>query len=322
MNQVTEGVPERLRTQFSIRSDHNGLRVVYNLGNELGDCPFGCTFCSVGQSPQVTTAWNLEEFERQHEQYTKIVDGIYHPLIYNQGNVTNPPEFSRSTLLHILQVFARDSRVAFVSLNSRACHATRRLLEQILALELPYPVHFIFGVESTSPRAAAIFGKDTSGELGKFFEKLAPYNDPDRYRQPPLGYNFGLDLNLVFLPELYLELGEPRPGNEQKVVHGMHQELLRLLAALDSRVPAEINLHPYHRVEALKYGDLDLALFIEQLPAFQTAVDEHNRSHSGRPTHLFVGVEGSGFDSVTQRELVAEWKSKIDRFNRGDSYSK
>lgn len=318
MSQILQEAPEHLQTQFSVRRDHNGLRVVYNLGNELGDCPFRCTFCSVGQSPLVTTAWNLEEFERQHEGYLQVIDGIYHPLIYNQGNVTNPPEFSRSTLFHILQVFAQDSRVAFVSLNSRACHARRGLLEEVLALELPYPVHFIFGVESTSPRAAAIFGKDTTGELEEFFQKLAPYDDSEKYRQPARGYNFGLDLNLVFLPELYLEPGEPRVGNEARIVEGMRQELQRLLDALDPAVPAEINLHPYHRVERLEYEDLDLKMFIDQLPLLRKVLEEHNESFPGWPSHLFVGVEGSGFDSVAQQESVAQWKAKIDRFNRED----
>ena len=297
---------------FSLRSDHNGIRPVYNLGNELGDCPWKCTFCSVGRSPRVTSEWNIAEFERQHEQFLQTIDGEYHPLIYNQGNVTNPSEFSRDTLKHILGVFSLDERVKFVSLNSRERHATPNLLEVLAAFDLPFPIHFILGVESFSPRAPRIFGKDTSGELQRYVDKLRPFNERRRGTAP---YVFGLDANLVLLPEMYLEDEQTREGNEDAITWGFCTEVSELLARISPSVPVEINLHPYHRVDTLPYQDLQLDSFIDVLPSLQKIVETHNANHPEQATHLFVGVEGSGFDSGVQMQQVKTWRAIIDNFN-------
>ena len=104
---------------FTVRRDHNGLRLVYNLGNELGPCPNNCTFCNVGHSIRVSSEANIQEFDRFHQQFLEVIDGPYHPLIYNQGNVTNEAEFSKQTLDHVLGVLSGDPRIRFVSMNSR-----------------------------------------------------------------------------------------------------------------------------------------------------------------------------------------------------------
>jgi len=299
---------------FSLRRDHNGLRSVYNLGNERGDCPNACRFCNIGRSPQVSSADNIREFDRQHEVFLRHLNGPYHPLIYNQGNATNRAEFSEQTLTHVLSAFRRDPRVVFVSLNSRHCYASRELLESLLRLNLTFPIHFIFGVESLSPRASQIFGKDTRGELKRFIDVLKWFNQRTR-RTVRAGYEFGLDLNLVFLPEMYLEDHATRLGNEARVATGMRLELAELLSRLDPLVPVEINLHPYYRVETLPYEDMDLEFFMANLPGLQAMVDEHNTANPSCRTHIFVGVEGSGYESEHHLSQIARWKDAIERFN-------
>lgn len=301
--------------QFTLRSDRNGLRAVYNLGNELGDCPYRCTFCSVGRSPRVTSRWNIEEFERQHAGLLGLINAPYHALVYNQGNVTNPAEFSVATLEHILETLAGDPRVTFVSLNSRERNATSELLSRLASRRLPFPVHFIFGVESLSPRGATLLGKDTSGELERFVAKLRDYNLRTRSPQPEAGYTFGLDANLVLLPELHLDAGASREGNETRIAAGFEAELQSLLSAIDPVVPVEINLHPYHAVETLPFRDLDLGFIVEHLPRLAELVDLHNATRGGKQTHLFIGIEGDGLDSPLQIEQAARWKAIVDQFN-------
>jgi hypothetical protein len=181
-------------------------------------------------------------------------------------------------------------------------------------LDLAFPIHFIFGVESLSPRASQIFGKDTRKELKRFIDVLKRFNQRTR-STVRAGYEFGLDLNLVFLPEMYLDDHATRLGNEARIVTGMRWELAELLSELDPLVPAEINLHPYYRVESLPYEDMDLDFFMENLPGLQAMIDEHNTANPSCRTHIFVGIEGSGYETEQQFPQIARWKGVIDSFN-------
>lgn len=299
---------------FSLRRDRNGLRPVYSLNDEGAHCPYRCEFCTVWQTPLVTPEENRREFDRQHANYLSVIDGPYHPLIYNQGNVTNPAEFSTATLEHIFRAFDGDERVVFVSLNSRQRFVTERFLESLLRLDLTFPIRFIFGLESFSSRAKDLFGKDTRGELERFINLLRPFN---RRPRPHLraGYEFGLDVNLVFLPEMYLSDGTDRVGHDTEVAAGMRWELRQLLAATDPLVPVEINLHPYYRVNGLPFADMDLDLFMRELPSLESMVEEHNQAHPERSTHLFVGVEGAGYESKMQKAHLFRWKETIEAYN-------
>ena len=299
---------------FSLRKDRNGFRPIYNLGNEGGACPYGCVFCDVGRSPKVSTEDNLQEFKRQHEEFLHLIEGPYHPLIYNQGNVTNRHEFSKNLLEFILKAFNGDPRVVFVSINSRQRFVTNELLAALVALELSFPIHFIFGIESFSQRSAEIFGKNTSGEFDRFIETLRPVNQ-EAHHNPSANYKFGLDVNLVILPEMYLPEGTHRAGNEAKVVEGMRWEMEQLLSRIDPLVPVEINLHPFYRVDGLPYEDMDVDVFMQGLPALQAIVDEHNQSSCGRETHLFVGLEGRGYGSSLYQEQLSHWRRSVEIFN-------
>jgi hypothetical protein len=256
----------------------------------------------------------MKDFDRQHDKFLRLIDGPYHPLIYNQGNVANKAEFSESSLLHVLKAFDRDPRVSFVSLNSRQCYVTNEFLEFICHLELSYPIHFIFGQESFSSRAIDIFGKNTQGELKRFIDALKAFNRRTRDHLRA-GYEFGLDVNLVFLPEMYLPNDATRDGNETLIAEGMGWELAQLLSRIDPLVPVEINLHPYYQVKTLPYGDMDVDYFMRELPGLQTMVDDHNNLNSRKRTHLFVGMEGSGYERGIYRDQLARWKNRIEEFN-------
>ncbi len=305
-----------LTASFTLRRDHLGLRPVYNLGNELGDCPYRCAFCGVGRSERVSPAWNVREFDRQHHEFLSVIDGPYHPVVYNQGNVTNPEEFSRATLDHILRTFVPDERVNRVSLNSREKDAPPDLLESLAGRALPFPVHFIFGVETFSPRSAKILGKDTRGELERFNAKLRQFNRSRDADRKPAAYIFGLDLNLVFLPELYLEDSESRDGNDAKSLAGFQNEVSQLLRLIDPGVPVDINLHPYYEVATLPWASADLDIFMSVVPSLQEMVDRYNAEGTTRSTHIFIGVEGTGYEEEHEREQLARWKDLIEDYNR------
>jgi hypothetical protein len=215
----------------------------------------------------------------------------------------------------LLCTFSHDARVRFISLNSRERSASPAILEELAQQNLPFPVHFILGVESVSPRAKTLLGKNTVGEMERFLAKLAPYNSKNRNGAQSKAYTFGIDANLVLLPEIYLDEGEGRAGNEEKIASGFRDELENLLSLIDGSVPVEINLHPYSRVETLPFSSCDLDFFMAVLPRLQQAVQKHNRDHTARPTHLFVGIEGEGYVEEAIRVQKKKWESRIDTFN-------
>lgn len=279
---------ENLR--FPLRRDRNGVRAVYKLGNEGGPCPFACTFCGVGNSPRVDPAENRARFDRLFADYSSRIDEPYHAAIFNEGNVPNPREFSRETLQHVLGTLAQDAKVQFVSLNSRESTATAESLKFIRDLELPFPIHFIFGLETLSGRGREILGKDNEGELERFLAKLKTFNGETGPVSPRKPYLFGLDINLVFLPEIYLKPGEERCGRESQIHDGFLEEFRSLLSQLDATVPCQINIHPYYEVPSLPYRDADLLQLLRILPDLQGALEEYNEQQQGARVDLFLGV--------------------------------
>jgi len=306
----------RPRLQFTLRQDQSGFRPVFPLGNAAGRCPYGCRFCSVKNSAKVTLEDSIRRFEELCEAYAPLLTGPYHPVIYNQGNVTNPQEFPRALLDHVLDRFNGNGWVQYVSLNSREREASDEVLQSLTDKDLSYPIHFIFGQESFSPRTFTIFGKDTRGELARFVHKLRPYNKAFAGRLSGKDYVFGLDVNLVFLPALYVEDDAPTANQAVASREGLKHDLGRLLAHVDLEVPFEVNIHPYHRVRALPYGDADLGLLMSIVPDLQQLLTAHNAGRQGCPCHLFLGVEGIGYDSAKQRAQIHKWKPVIDQFNR------
>jgi hypothetical protein len=317
MNTIREHSPEVV---FPLRRDRNGWRAVYKLGNELGSCPFQCRFCGVRRSPRVTSDENVSLFNQFHAQYLATIDGPYHAAIFNRGNVTSAAEFSPNTLSHVLETFARDDRVTYVSLNARESTATAECLDSLAARELPFPIRFIFGQESFANKAWLLLGKDTRGELERFIAKLRPYNEATASQRVIRRYEFGMNVNLVFLPELYLKPGESRDGNEARIAAGIADDLRQLLARSDPLVPMEVNIHPYYPVESLPYEKADLFMLLRILPSLQRLVEDHNRYPDSCQTHLFVGVvfiasEGAPDDRAGAMPEVQRMRRQFDVFN-------
>jgi len=123
-------------TTFPVRMDSNGLRPVFFLGNEGGNCSYNCTFCDIGKSTPVTSEYNIELFDHLYLQYKESVFGPNHPLIYNRGNVTDTKAFSGKTLEHILNTFALTENIQFLSINSREKEITREFLTYIFEKKL------------------------------------------------------------------------------------------------------------------------------------------------------------------------------------------
>lgn len=290
--------------KFSQRKDQNGLRIIFQLKNE-SKCPFNCRFCNVNKLPLLKPINNIGTFIRQYKKYSKSIHEIYHPLIYNFGNATNPKELSKNTLDFILNTFDNDKLVKFVSINSRESFATPELLNYLVNKKLKFPIHFILGVETFSKNIIKILGKNTAGELEKFTKKLKLYNE--KYAKKfNKQYIFGLDVSLLFLPELYLRKNETRK-NFQKIKEGIKSDLKQLLSVSEPSVPMEINIHPFCQVESLSYRDAPMNILIKMLPELQRIING-----SGIKTHLFVGVEGSGYKKL----LFQKWKKVINGFNQ------
>ena len=302
--------------KFTLRADQNGLRPVFPLGNTSGSCPYNCRFCGVKKSRKVTPSEAMQCFNNLYSAYAETIKGPYHPVIYNQGNVTSPREFSREVLEYVLDRFHGDPHVRYVSLNSRERDASTGVLDFLVNKHLSYPIHFILGLESFSPRMPSVFGKNTCGELERFVLKLQPYNKRHASGEIVNDYVFGLDVNLVFLPELYLDEGDCRDENISRIREGMTQDLRRLLDHIDRDVPVEINIHPFYRVNALPYESADLIMLLRFLPRLQEIVEHHNQASPTRKTHLFVGVEGDGYNNEDPKEQIREWTGAIDEFNR------
>ena len=301
---------------FTLRRDAHGIRVVFQFGNEAGDCRYHCRFCTSRNTPRVTPQENMNEFDRQLAAWRALPRGRRHPVIYNEGNCTDEEMFSRQTLRHVLAAFQNDANVAFLSINSRENEATDELLQDLVAMRLTYPVHFILGVESFSKELPQVLGKDTTGEMERFVRKLKGHNDAycQGFSRTP-AYRFGLDVNLVFLPDLYLGLGQSRRGSEAAIMSGIKSDVRGVLDRLDPSVPTEINIHPYTRTPTIECDDAELGLLMEVLPELQKMIEEHRRTWSGRPTHMFIGIEGKGYGSAAWARSITRWISTIDAFN-------
>jgi hypothetical protein len=288
------------------------------LGNAFGRCPYDCRFCSVKATEKVTAAEIRSRFHLQWQKYEPILDGPYHPLIYNEGNVTNPLEFPREQLDYILEFFRGDPRVQYVSLNSREHYATEDFLKRLQEKNYPFPVHFIFGLESFSPKTDRVLGKNVAGELGRFADKLLLFGGQHASHVRRGAYCFGLDVNLLFLPELYLEGGESRRQTEQ-VRQGIEQDVAQALTIAERGLPVLINIHPYHRVEALPFENAELGTLIESLPRLQSLVDQHNAQHPQDPVHIFIGIEGKGYGTKYWRQQMQYWGESITLYNETGS---
>jgi hypothetical protein len=310
---------DSLRTSFGypLREDRNGKRAVFLLGNERQEgCPYQCRFCNVKNLSHSTREQNKSAFESQYREYRGLLAGQrYHALIYNSGNATNEIELARDTLDYILTTFNCDDAVEYSSINSRQELATRAVLDHIAIKRLNYPVHLIFGLESFSESMARVLGKDTRGDLERYIEKLRGYNQktPQNNRR---GYVFGLDVALLFLPELYLGEGEGREGNFEKIKGGIAGDLRKLLAFATGEVPIEINLHCFSKVDGLPYESADYASLISMVTELQGIVEEHNLSYGGT-THIFLGqYYDESQSSDEQKEKMAHLNRLTAAFNK------
>ena len=88
-----------INTGFPIRKDLYGLRYVFFMGNEGGNCKYNCTFCEIGKSNAVSSDYNISLFNNLFDDYlNKASTQKNHPLLYNRGNITDEKALSRKTL--------------------------------------------------------------------------------------------------------------------------------------------------------------------------------------------------------------------------------
>lgn len=295
---------------FSVREDHNGLRPIFCIGNELGGCPIGCTFCNMPKDGKpVLSEENIRSFDEQYANFKPILTKKYHPLVYNGGNIANQRECSREVLDHILSEFNKDENVAYVSINSREMFINNDLLDYLSKKELNFPIYFILGIESFSERTEEVLGKKSKGEFDRLVEKLKKYNQDGGRRI------LGVDVNLLFLPELYLDEGEQREGNDLKIKSGLLSDVRKVLSMTDQGVPIEINIHPFNKIETLPYKSVDVEGLLSIIPEIEELLSENNRRGESS-VNLFVGVEGAGYETKEVVDGVERQEEEIRALNR------
>jgi hypothetical protein len=156
--------------------------------------------------------------------------------------------------------------------------------------------------------------------MARFVAKLRRYNANFEPRGERKRYVFGLDVNLLFLPELYLAPGEARHGNVARIAAGIANDLRQLLTLSDPLVPMEVNIHPYYEVESLPYEKADLSVLLRILPSLERLIQDHNLSRDVWPTHLFVGVvfvknHGLSHPDSDPAARISELEAAFETFN-------
>lgn len=307
-----------LNNGFPIRKDLYGLRYVFFLGNEGGDCKYRCTFCEIGKSNKVSTEYNIALFERLYKNYLERINGkINHPLIYNRGNVTDEKAFSRKNLKHILERFNNNSKITHLSINSREKEVTEEFIEFIMQMNLSYPIHFILGKESFSEKTYRIIGKNSKGEFESLINKLIPFND-DKFISNCRKYNFGIDCNLLFLPELYIGVTD-RIQNKNGIELGFINDIKKAIDYSSFNVPLTINLHPYYKVKSLPFENADVAHFIEILPNINELVKNHNKESKYKAS-IFIGFRGLKTGNEEIDKQLDEWNQIFNKFNETNDF--
>lgn len=117
------------------------------------------------------------------------------------------------------------------------------------------------------------------------------------------------------MPELYLDERESREKNFQKIKKGVEKDLEQLLNSINYKMPVEINIHPFCHVKSLPYKDANLDMFMKILPRLQEIVDEYNKGCKDYQTHLFIGMEGKGYNRKDHKNQIQKWKKIIEKFN-------
>jgi len=302
-----------LNTGFPIRKDLYGLRYVFFLGNEGGDCKYRCTFCEIGKSNKVSNEYNITLFENLYKDYSEQTKGeINHPLIYNRGNVTDEKAFSRRTLKHVLEKFNNNSKITNLSINSREKEVTNEFIDFIMQMNLSYPVHFILGQESFSDKTYQIIGKNSQGEYERLVNKLISFNQKGFYPDNKT-YNFGIDCNLLFLPELYIGASE-RLLSKKEIENGFVNDIKKALEISSENVPLTLNLHPYYKVKSLPYENADIEHFIEILPNITELVKTYNNAAKFK-TSIFIGFRGLKTGNEKIDRQINAWNKYFDNFN-------
>jgi hypothetical protein len=298
-------------TTFPVRMDSNGLRPVFFLGNEGGNCSYNCTFCDIGKSSPVTSQYNIELFDHLYLQYKESVFGPNHPLIYNRGNITDTNAFSGKTLEHILKTFDSTENIQFLSINSREKEVTRELLTYIFKKKLKFPIHFIIGIESFSSNLPKTIGKSTQGELERLIKKLSAFN---LLKPEYLNYQFGIDVGLLFLPELYFDDKFTREYKSEEIKRGFLSDIEHILQLSDDLTPIEINIHPYYQIESLPFKNAEIEQLISFLPDIKKLINKYNENKKFK-SHAFIGFRPTYTTDNKVNQVIDKWTAIIDSFN-------
>ena len=303
-----------INRDFPLRRDQYGYRYVFFLGNEGGNCKYQCNFCEIGKSNAVDSAYNIMLFDCLYNDYKlKLHNDITHPLLYNRGNITDEKAFSRKTLTYILNKFKSDTNIHHISINSREKDVDTNFIDYVLGLNLYFPVHFILGQESFSSKTLEIIGKNSVGEFENLVRKIFLYNNSENYKSNSKTYNFGIDVNLLFLPELYID-NVNRKGYEDDIFIGLMKDIDYAINYSTDSFPLTININPYYKVSTLPYESADIEYFLSLLPSISKHIYIINKNRKFKVS-IFIGYRPiKTYDNLYNRKIT-EYECVINEFN-------
>ena len=295
---------------FKPTMDAYGTRLALVFGNEYkeGKCPFvnqcGTTYCDIGQGEgtQFTPEKNRERLDFFRNQYSEILQGVEHLVLYNSGSVLNRNEFSQETLGDILEYFSSLQECKVISLDSREMYITNDTLDYIVnQLRQDQQPRVIIGIETQNDQVRIRKLKKimTKEAIKRAFQLIGAYNQ-----------KVGVDINILFQP--------PGLMGEDAIEEAVKTAELGLDLAQEYNVPIDINFHAYYPSESGKklFPNHPRASIKDELKAIRRIrqlIFERNSN-----SQLFLGGQDEVHDQEQSLRKIEDTKFKVmfDQFNK------
>lgn len=291
-------VKDETESSFSTRKDNDWYREVITIWNERKWwCSFDCKECWVRDNfTSVTSDFNKSDINENIKTLEKKVllneisyqEEWWHICIYNNWNVTNSKEMSSDNLWSLLKEIDKiNPKPEYVSLNSRGWFIKDGLLEDIKEMNLWYDIQFILWIETINWRGEIFWEskKNMRNELLRSIKKVTNFNNCNET-------DFWLDINLLFLPEFYLNEWEDRESNKEKIINGFLLDLKELINMWTNNFHLKINLHPYYSTKEWNYKNADMYMFFDVLWKIESILNKKqlflDKDHK---ITLFIWVE-------------------------------
>jgi len=145
--------------------------------------------------------------------------------------------------------------------------------------------------------------------------KLIPFNEK-KYLQKNKNYNYGIDCNLLFLPELYIGK-ENRNQHSKEIAVGFIEDINNTLKYSSPQVPLTININPFYKVKSLPFKNADINQLLDLLPLIMELVNKHNKERKHKIT-VFIGFRGIKTGNKQIDLKIDRWNNIFNLFNENN----